>query len=92
MNAQNLVTTPPSNTAVVVTSAVCPECLDGNAFRSEFNASWSIGRRSGPRFAKAPASKTCPVTETPTVSLYCGTARPSAPSLSGYPGTGAILF
>jgi hypothetical protein len=92
MNAQSLVTTPPTNTAVVVTSIVRPEYLDGIAFRRESNASWSFGRRSGPGSAKAPARKTCPVTETPMASLLRGTARPSAPSLSGLPGTGEILF
>jgi hypothetical protein len=92
MNAQGRVTTPPRITAEVVTSPVRPECLDGIGFTRQSRDSLDLLARFGPgfasSFAKSPARKTSSKTLTPSAALPC----PSAPSLSGYPGTGAILF
>jgi hypothetical protein len=91
MNAQNLETTPPYKPVVVVTSCARPEVLEGIAFTSQLIVSRSSGR-FGPGCAQQPARETCQRKATPSAMLDFGTASPSAPSLSGFPGTGAILF
>jgi hypothetical protein len=92
MNAQRRETAPPAESAEVVTSPVRPECLDGIAFQSQSRDSVNQTARFGPRFApifaKSPARKTSSKTVTQSAERPC----PSAPNLSGYPGTGAILF
>ena len=88
MNAQRLVTTRPDRAAVVVTRAVWAECLDGIAFTSQSQNSVSFGLRFGPRLAETPARETHQKMASPSSDA----ASPSAPNLSGFPGTGAILF
>lgn len=92
MNAQTLETTPPGNSVVVVTSCARPEVLEGIVFTSQLIVSRSPGRRFGPEPAQQPARETCQRKAPPSAALNFGTASPSAPSLSGFPGTGAILF
>jgi hypothetical protein len=91
MNAQSRVTAPPMVSAEVVTSLVRPECLDGIAFTGQSHDSLSLLAHFGPgfaSFAKSPTRKISSQTLTPSAALPC----PSAPNLSGQPGTGSILF
>src|SRR5271154_2622231 len=88
MNARRLVTTRPALTAVVVTSAVRPECLDGIVFTSQSENSVSVGRRFGPRLTETPARETRQKMASPSSDAV----SPSAPNLSGFPGTGAVLI
>ena len=88
MNAQSWVTTPPGFEVEAVTSFERPEILDGIAFTSEIPASATLRPGFGPRLAETPARETC----RRTAMQSCLGLRPSAPSLSGFPGTGAILF
>ena len=91
MNAQSLETTPPCTTVVAVTSFVRPEVLEGIAFTSQLIVSRSSGR-FGPGCAQQPTRETFQREAPPLAMLNLGWASPSAPSLSGLPGTGAILF
>jgi len=88
MNALGWVTTPPMESAEVVTSLVRPECLDGIAFIRQSRDPLSLLAHSGPGFAHSPERKISSKTLTPSTLLPC----PSAPNLSGQPGTGSILF
>jgi hypothetical protein len=91
MNAQEWVTTPPAGSAEVVTSPVRPEYLDGIAFTGQSRDSLSLEASFGPGFAppaNSPAREISSKTLTASAALPC----PSAPNLSGFPGTGAILF
>jgi hypothetical protein len=74
--------------AVVVTSAVRPECLDGIAFTSQSENSVGFGPGFMPKLAEPPARET----RKKMALMSSDTASPSAPNLSGFPGTGAILF
>jgi hypothetical protein len=91
MNAQGWETAPPREAAEVVTSPVRRECLDGIALTGQSRDSLSLLAYFGPgfaSFANSPARKTSSKTAMQSAERPC----PSAPSLSGYPGTGAILF
>jgi hypothetical protein len=92
MNAQRRATTPPGRLAEVVTSSVRPECLDGIAFTKELNISPSFGRNADPGTAECPARETRLGKAAPMAARLFGGGCPSAPNLSGFPGTGAILF
>jgi hypothetical protein len=90
MNAQSRVTAPPMESAEVVTSLVRPECLDGIALTGRSRDSLSLlalfGPGFGSSFANSPERKTSSKTLMPSAALPC----PSAPNLSGFPGTGTI--
>jgi hypothetical protein len=92
MNAQSWVTTPPMESAEVVTSLVRPECLDGIALTGQSRDLLSLQAHSGPgfgsSFANSPERKTSSKTLTQSAERPC----PSAPNLSGLPGTGTLLF
>jgi len=91
MNAKSLETTPPYTTVVAVTSFLRPEVLEGIAFTSQLFVSRSPGR-FGPGGAQQPTRETSQGEAPPLATLNSGRKNPSAPSLSGFPGTGAILF
>jgi hypothetical protein len=80
-----------AQSAEVVTSPVRPECLDGIALTGQSRDSLSLLAHFGSGFApfaNSPARKTSSKTAAQSAERPC----PSAPNLSGYPGTGAILF
>jgi len=91
MNAQRRETAPPAGSAEVVTSPVRPEYLDGIACTGQSRDSLSLLPHFGPGFASSansPARKTNSKTALRSSERPC----PSVPTLSGLPGTGAILF
>jgi hypothetical protein len=92
MNAQRGETTSPTISAEVVTSPVRPERLDGITFtgqsRDSLNPVAQFGRDLGCQLKKGPARKT----SSKTLMQSSKWQRPSAPSLSGIPGAGVILF
>jgi len=88
MKAQRRVTAPPVNMAEVVTSSVRMEVLDGKWVTRCMSVPVSRRRGFAPGFAETPARDTCWETRKP----FSSKASPSAPGLSGIPGTGAILF
>jgi hypothetical protein len=78
--------------AEVVTILVRPEYLDGIASNGQSRDSLSLlahfGPGLAPSLAKSPAREASSKAETPSAAL----PSPSAPNLSGFPGTGSILF